>query len=838
MSAPIIGGLPVRSRNFTGRHAVLARMEDALRIGSRASILPHTLHGMGGVGKTQVVVEYVYRHLDEYDIVWWIPAEQTATVLHSLGELAQRLGLPRSEDLQRDARTVLDALADEHLAWLLVYDNADDPAVLDQFIPSVGGHVLITSRNQDWASIGTAIEVDVLDRAESIELLHRRTRRNNGTNSFSAAEAGELAEKLGDLPLALEQAAAWLTATAMPVREYIELLDGRVDQLLSEGKPASYPLTVAAFVALAAERLRSDTPATAQLLELFAFLGSEPVAVSLLRSGQRPGLTEPLRSLLGELIPMNRAIRELNRYGLVKVDASQRIQVHGLIRRVMRDQMTPETSEATLRNVRLLLAAANPGDPDEIGDFARQAALGPHIEPADLINADDMHARQVVLDHIRYLFLIGDYENSRYLAQRTAQAWSADARLGPDDPLTLRAQARLAEARRALGDSSAAAELTIDIFNRMRDSPTLGPGHEFTLITGIQIGHDLRISGLYHEALRFDRESVERFVEVFGPRDQYTLRAMAGLATDHRLVGDFAEALRIDQEIADARADMGSAGWRTLVAQLQVARDLLDLGAYQDGLDLVERGLPTLQNTLAPRHGAVLAARCLRGVLLRKTGQSAAAFDSLRETSALTTQRFGPYHEYTLAAQVSLANALRQLGDVNVAGEQIGEAVDLYRSHYGTRHPLTLIAEVNEAVIYRAAGDPDQARAIDERCRGDLDLVLGPDHPVTLCAAAAVATDLALAGEHAAARQLSETAFDRFRMVMGGGHEARAGGEHPDVLRFRVNLAKDLGDTEPAARLMANSLDGLRRALGPFHPDVAAAERGDRLEIDLEPPTT
>ena len=237
------GGVPIRNRNFTGRVALLNRLGEALRQGSKASVLPQTLHGMGGVGKTQLVVEYVYRHLDEYDLVWWIPAELTSTALSSLSQLADRLGLAISEDQQRTARTVLDALASSDLSWLLVYDNADQPEALDQFIPSTGGHVILTSRNQDWATVGPSIEVDVFERAESVEMLQKRTRdEDSGVLRISASEANELAEKLGDLPLALEQAAAWHLATAMPVGEYLELLDSQIKDLLSEGKPAKRPL--------------------------------------------------------------------------------------------------------------------------------------------------------------------------------------------------------------------------------------------------------------------------------------------------------------------------------------------------------------------------------------------------------------------------------------------------------------------------------------------------------------------------------------------------------------------------------------------------------------------
>ena len=337
-SGRVWGDVPIRNRNFTGRVELLEQLEQELRTSSKASVLPQTLHGMGGVGKTQLVIEYVHRHAGEYDLVWWIAAEQAATVLSSLSELAGRLGLPSSDDRQQTARTVLHALAGAtRLRWLLVYDNADDPDALDQFLPSSGGHVILTTRNQEWSDIAPAIAVDVFKRQESIELLRKRSQERGNQPRISTADANDLAEKLGDLPLALEQAVAWHLATAMPIKEYIALLDDRISELLSEGKPPGYPLSVAAFVRLAVQELReieqrrgdsnaheTDT-ATAQMFELFAYLGGDPIRVALLRFGRDADIAQPLRGALGDSIRTNRMTRDLNRLGLAKLDASQRL---------------------------------------------------------------------------------------------------------------------------------------------------------------------------------------------------------------------------------------------------------------------------------------------------------------------------------------------------------------------------------------------------------------------------------------------------------------------------------------------------------------------------------
>jgi tetratricopeptide (TPR) repeat protein len=839
----IWGAVPIRNRAFSGRAALLERLGDALRTSSKASVLPQTLHGMGGVGKTQLVIEYVYRHLSEYDIVWWIAAEQPSSVLSSLSQLALRLGLTTTEDRLQTARTVLDALAGTDLSWLLVYDNADDPDILEQYVPTSGGHVILTTRNHEWATVGQPIEVDVFERPESIELLQRRSMDDTGTPRIHAAEADELAERLGDLPLALEQAAAWYLATAMPVKEYIELLDSHMKDLLSEGKPANYPVTVAAFVTLAVEQLRVTAPGAAQLFELFAYLGGEPVPVSMLRRGKDANIAEPLRSMLSSAIPTNRTVRDLNRFGLAKVDALQRVQVHRLVQRVLRDSLSPDHAAATLHNTQLLLAKANPGDPDENPDAA-QDEMAPHIDPADMINASDLEARMVVLDQARYLYVTGDYENSLRLADRAARAWARDTsnpRLGPDGELTLRAQGHMANANRALGRTMEAAAIARDTYERFKRNPAIGPRHEYTLITGNQVGADLRIAGRYQEAFEFDRESVALHREVFEEDDSFTLRARSNLAVDYRMIGDFAEAFRLDQEIADRWEDVSVRHPRGLTANINLARSCYGLGAYRLGLEVIERCRDRLQQTFGQGKAEVLLAGRTQALLLRKLGRREEALEIIRENMERTQNRFGPNHEVALAAECTLANTLREVGDLDQASEVLADALERYDDHFGPRHPLTLVARVNEAILLRVRGDLAAARRLDEATFTQLEDLLSPGHPFTLCAATGLATDRARAGDGEGALRLSERTYELSKHTFGGAHPSRAGAEHPYVLVRAVNLATDLratGDIEGADSLFAEAVVGLRQSLGDGHPDVIAVVRGARTETDVEPPPT
>lgn len=838
----IRGRVPIRNYNFTGREELLDQLTDALESGSKAAVLPQAVHGMGGVGKTQLVVEYVYRNLEAYDLVWWVPADSVSGVLASLEQLAEQLEIRPGENWQQTARLVLDALATVKMRWLLVYDNANDIDSIDEYVPSAGGDVIVTTRNREWADVGTSIEVEVFRRFESINLLRGRTR-----NSIGTEEADRLADRLGDLPLALEQAAAWHLATKMPVSEYLGLLDKHQKELLSEGKPAGYPDSVVAFVTLAIEKLRSDSPATAQLLEVFAFLGGEPIPVSLLRYGRDADVIQPLRSLLGDTIKINLAVRDLSQYGLVKVDDTQRLQVHRLVQGVLRDTLDDLHARELRTSVQNLLVKASPGDPDENTDPAqldRQREVGPHLEPAEMITADRTEVKQAVLAHVRFLYNMGDYENSRRIAQAAVNLWkdvTTDPKLGTNGELTLQAQSHIANAMRALGESTPADLLTNRTYELMRRY--LGESAQSTLILGNQVGQALRIRGEYENSLAFAQASLERHRQAFNSPEPYVLRAQSNLAVAYRMVGDFAAAAKLDQTIVDYWENKSPlvTSFSALEAYMNVARDYHGLGAYQAGLAVLEGWRGPLLDQRSRGHRIVVLSGRTYGVTLRKAGRLLEAVDVLTENLEQTQNRFGLFHEYTLAAMCSKGNALREVGDTTGAVDLLATAVARYEEYFGVGHPLTLIGVVNESIARRAAGELEKARLIGARAYEALIEVLGAAHPYTLCAGSSVATDFSMAGEHEAARELSGEILARSRVNSSGPREIRNQAEHPYLLGRAINHAFDMratGDTEEAETLLRDSIVGLRLALGSEHPQVLSAERGERDVGDIEPPPT
>jgi len=380
---PEVASLPLRLAPrpvfLAGREGLLAELDARLaeRPGQPGPRVV-ALCGLGGAGKTSVAIEYAHRHLAEVGVCWQFPAEDPAVLAAEFAVLAAQLGAREVVDPRDPVASVHGVLARAQAGWLVVIDNAPDRAAVEPFVPPAGpGRVLITTQNQHWPP-DKALDVPVLDPEVAADFLVNRT------GDPDRAVALELAAELGGLPLALEQAAAYMQATGTTLVRYLPLFRARQADLLARGEVSGHPADVAATLGLALSRLAGEAPAVAGLVRLLAFLAPEPVPLTLLLDAEQaagllsPEVTATVGPLLANPMAAGDAIAALRRYSLVSPAGDGLVLVHRLVQSVTRGQLPTEAAGQWEQAAAALVEEAIPADADLPEVWPVCAVLLPH----------------------------------------------------------------------------------------------------------------------------------------------------------------------------------------------------------------------------------------------------------------------------------------------------------------------------------------------------------------------------------------------------------------------------------------------------------------------------
>lgn len=835
--------IPQRNLHFTGRVAELEAIRANLIRGDRPHPPAQLISGMGGVGKTEIATEYIHLNRDKYEIIWWIRAEHHDRVRDALVKLAQRLEVrPAGTESGRDRTiaAVLDTLASgARQNWLLVYDNAAQPLDLQRYLPTCppGGHIIITSRLQNWPGYIEAdmVEVAPFTEDEAISFLRRRVpalganrRIPASEDEWRISEARRLAGALGYLPIAIEHAAAYLNETSVSIDYYLTRFAENAHRLLSEQLP-DLPASVSATWTMSTALLTADAQ---HLFNLCAFFSPEPIAVELfLNSAQDVSEPPGLREFLSSSPRFRAAASQMHRLSLVKFDgARDQIQMHRVVQAVTRGQLRQNRADAFLAYraaVDTLLAQSNPGNPDRGSNDAVYELSLQHLESErNFLNTDNLALRHLIIDQVRRLHLRGGHVEAVRFGQDTLRVWQE--RLGVYDLNVLTLAVEVAIAMQLDGHAADARKLILD--TRPALAERYGDQHEVTLLCDNAYGADLRTRGQFNEALELDRSLLPKFEAAFGPDHERTLNVRNNIAADYRRLGRFREALDIDERTFDDRCRiLGANDPRTLYSHDMVAIDLRGLGRYQESLDIARKVVGAFAAAAGRENPDWLNARTGFAAALRKAGHH---WDALRESEEVV-QRYRDYlgldHPYTLRAAANLINDRRAVAELASAEELGLEICDRTRAA-GSPVEITYAAMVNLASVLRAAGRPEEARRYDEQARDALIDTHGDLHPFTLAASINYAADLAACGELAAAIRIGQETLTNCRNMLGA--------DHPDTLMAAVNLAIDVaasGNQVRADRLFDDALRRYEETLTAEHPEARAAAQGTRLTAEIEP---
>ena len=682
---PSVWNVPQRRNpNFAGRDAQLEQLHTAFGSGKPGSSV-QVLTGLGGIGKTQTAVEYAYRYAGDYDVVWWARAEEPAVLTGDLAQVASSLQLPEAAetDQLKALRATLRWLG-SHNRWLLVLDNATEPAAVRAYLPGGDtGHVLVTTRNPaGWGRLGAAQYMPVLAPPGAVEFLLRRSGEDD------AEGAASLAEELGYLPLALEQAGAYMEQSGKSAVEYLRLYRTRSRDLLSRGRPESdYPDTVLTTWSLAFNAA-SKAAGAGELLNLCAYLAPNDISLERINDGAAK-LPRKLAAVVADEMACDDAITGLRRYSLVQVNDG-RLDVHRLVQAVARDRLSPAKQKQWAGAAVRLVNDAFPQESYDVRTWAECDTLLPHALAA-AGHAEVLSSEPEAVG--RLLNQVGLYLNGR---------------------------ARFTEAKPYFERSLAIRE------------QVLGAMHPSTASSLNNLGLLLRDMGDYAGAKPYLERSLAIFEHVLGTMHPDTARGLNNLGMLLHDMGDYAGAKPyLERSLAIREQVLGAMHPDTAISLNNLGMLLRDMGDLAGAKPYLERALAIDETASGPDHPDVATGLNNVGLLLRDMGDLAGAKPYLERSLAIFEYVLGAMHPDTATSLNNLGMLLHDMGDLTGAKPYLERSLAIREQVLGAMHPSTAISLNNLGLLLQDMGDVAGAKPYYERSLAILEQVLGAMHPDT-----------------------------------------------------------------------------------------------------------
>jgi tetratricopeptide (TPR) repeat protein len=376
-----------RNPFFTGRDSIFSQIESLLSAGKTAALSqPPAISGLGGIGKTQTAVEYAYRSREAYQFVLWVQANTSETLRSNFVALAGLLSLPEKD--AQEEQIVVHALKrwfEMHTGWLVIFDNADDLAMVSDYLPEGNqGHILLTTRAQAMGGLARKIELDTMGLEEGAEFLLRRASiiaHDAPLESASLTDralALDIVRVMDGLPLALDQAGAYLEETKESLSNYLTLFHQQRGELLKRrgGLVPHHPDSVATTWSLAFKNVERVNPAAIELMRFCAFLAPDVIPEELIMEGASH-LGPVLQPVATERSRLNAALAELHKYSLIRRNSTtQTLIIHRLVQAVIKDEMDEEAQQQWAERV---VRAVNQVFPfDEVAPWPRSQRYLPH----------------------------------------------------------------------------------------------------------------------------------------------------------------------------------------------------------------------------------------------------------------------------------------------------------------------------------------------------------------------------------------------------------------------------------------------------------------------------
>jgi tetratricopeptide (TPR) repeat protein len=750
--------VPPRIATFTGRAHELDSLDDILVGERKAAVTPPTdgigraaLHGMGGVGKTSLAIEYAHRFRDLYAGVWWCPAETRTGLLTSLAELGKELdAVTRTEsNLQNAAKAGLRRLSEQRATYLLVYDNVTSPEEISDLLPAAGAHVLITSRFSDWGGWAKEVTVGTLPLAESVALLQSRAGRHDEVGARTLADA------LGCLPLALDHAGAFCKRTQTGFADYAKQAASLIG---TAPRGAAYPRSIAATFQLAIDEAVKTCPAAEAVMAYAALCAPERVPTNLMEGA------------LDDQVSREAALLALTEMSLVTrnpfEDGSAALTVHRLVQAVAkhRSQQAGTKSEATRRLFGRLMALY-PRDGGYSDPVARRvsARLTPHV----------LALREEYID---------DTANPQWadLVDRVGQYYSG--------------QAENAAAERLFRSQ-------LSVFEK-----ACGADHPGTAMSLNSLGLVLRQQGDLTGAQRLHERALEIREKMLGPQNPATGQSLQNVALVRMERGDLAGARPLfERALAVAEQALGPDDPGTASVLNNLAGVLREQGDLERSRSLYERVYAIRERSLGANHPATASSLQNVADIFQAQGDTAAARQRSECALEITERALGPEHPLTAIRLSHLAGLLMEQRDLNAARPLYERALAIDEKTLGPKHPTTATVLNNLARLLHEQRDLASARSLLERSLAIHEETLGTDNFETATVLNNLGGVLMDQRDFAGARSLFERSLDIRKKILGPNHP-HTRSTVDNLFLLYVRMEESLGAGDPAVRALRERL--------------------------------
>ena len=774
------------------------------------------LTGMRGSGKTQLAAAVAARCEEEgWPLVAWIHAASRKHIIADLYELALRIGIdaPKNIPLEVIVQRLLAQLRSAEAAdRLFVFDNVENPDDLRDLIPEGAGvrTLITTTRRLDGDGPGwLRLTVGAFEREQSTALLCKRT----GDTHREAAD--RIAEVLGDVPLAITQAAATAKQGGYALSGYLDRLshhplDSRVSRLEGDDYPDAVGTALLIAYEQALEQLRTTHPQRERIAV------SLLDALSLLAASGLP--THWLLRLDGDSDAVRDTLSFLTSASVIHESSDgEKTFIHWLQGHVYRE--TYLNGQKKLSQARSCAATLLSGiDVDRLEDGEQRRHETHHLieQLLSVTSQDYSHSlfsepqvSSKLAEALEYATGLGMSQLALCLTDSVTRACDA---LGPHHPDTLTSRNSLAGSYRDAGRLDKAIALYEQI---LEDSiRVLGLDHPRTLTSRFDLAGAYRASGRLEEAITLYEQVFSGRSRVLGPDHRSTLMSRDELADAYLEAGRFDEAITLKKQIlADAMRIMGADSPGASAARLSLASIYRDAGRLDEAVDVYKQILDDVTRIMGLDHPDTLTARNRLAVAYRDAGRLDEAIPLFEQNLTDFTRLAGPDHPHTLSSRSTLAGAYRDAGRLDEAVDVYEQILDDVARTLGLDHPETLASRHSLAGAYRDAGRLDEAIPLYERNLTDFIRILGPDRPDTFTSRST------LAGAYQAAGRL-DVAIPLFEQVLED-RTRTLGPAHPVTLTSRGNLAdayRDAGRFDEAIRLFGDNLEACIRILGTHDP--------------------